>query len=170
MNKKLSADVREEARGRLMRVGERVRDHVMNELRRQSTETLAAIAFETAADKIYVIDRAAETVLLPALAAELQPLVSFALICEGVNDEQPLPFPANLSVDECQLRLIIDPIDGTRPIMYDKRSAWWLAGLAPNLGAATSLRDIEVAVQVELPTTRAALADTLWAVRLSRAR
>lgn len=165
MDKKLLVYDQEEARRRLVRVGERVRTHVMNELRQQSSEALAAIAFETAADKIYVIDRAAETVLLPALAAELQPLISFALICEGVNDEQPLAFPAGLSVDECQMRLIIDPIDGTRPIMYDKRSAWWLAGLAPNRGPATSLRDIEVAVQVELPTTRAYLADTLWAVR-----
>ena len=87
------------------------------------------------------------------------------LICEGVNNEQPLAFPAHLSIDECQARLIIDPIDGTRPIMYNKRSAWWLAGLAPNRGEQTSLQDIQVAVQVEIPTTRAALTDTLWAIR-----
>jgi fructose-1,6-bisphosphatase/inositol monophosphatase family enzyme len=155
----------EEVRQRLVRVGEIVRDHVLNELRQQSAESLSAIAFETAADKIYVIDRSVETILLPALVEHLQPVLSFVLICEGVNDEQPLPFPAELSIDECQARLIIDPIDGTRPIMYNKRSAWWLAGLAPNRGEQTSLRDIEVAVQVEIPTTRAALADILWAIR-----
>ncbi|MBS1786681.1 MAG: hypothetical protein JST85_03115 [Acidobacteria bacterium] len=155
----------EEVKRRLVSVGELVRDHVLAELRQQSAESLSAVAFETAADKIYVIDRSVETILLPALTRHLQPLVSFVLICEGVNDEQPLPFPADVPIGQCQARLIIDPIDGTRPIMYNKRSAWWLAGLAPNLGEQTGLRDIEIAVQVEIPTTRAALADTLWAIR-----
>ncbi len=155
----------EEIRRALVRIGECVQDHVLSELRRQSAESLSTIAFETAADKIYVIDRSVEMILLPALVKHLQPITSFVLICEGVNDEQPLAFPADLPIEKCQARLIVDPIDGTRPIMYNKRSAWWLAGLAPNLGEATSLQDIEVAVQVEIPTTRAALADTLWAVR-----
>lgn len=155
----------EEVRRRLARVMERVRDHALHELRRQSIEALSAVAFESQADKIYVIDRAVEEVLLPALEEELQPVLSFALICEGVNDEQPLAFPRDLPLAECQARVIMDPIDGTRAIMYNKRSAWVLAGVAPNRGAATSLRDLDLAVQVEIPTTRAALADTLWAMR-----
>ncbi|HKX26837.1 MAG TPA: hypothetical protein VJ302_04010 [Blastocatellia bacterium] len=154
-----------EIRRRLARIGEHVRDHVLNELQQQSAESLSTIVVETAADKIYMIDRSVETVLLPALTEELQPLISFALICEGVNDEEPLAFPSGIGIDECQARLIIDPIDGTRPIMYNKRSAWWLAGIAPNRGPQTSLRDIDVALQVEIPTTRAAVADTLWAIR-----
>ena len=81
---------------RLVAVGEVARDHVLRELRRQSSESLSAIAFETAADKIYVIDRSVETALLPALVEHLQPALSFALICEGVNDEQPLIFPPGL--------------------------------------------------------------------------
>jgi hypothetical protein len=156
---------REEVARRLVTVGEIARDHVLNELRQQSSESLSAVAFESAADKIYVIDRSVETALLPALVEHLQPALSFALICEGVNDEQPLAFPSGTPIDECHARLIVDPIDGTRPIMYNKRSAWWLAGLAPNRGDKTSLQDIDVAVQVEIPTTRAALADTLWAIR-----
>lgn len=155
----------EEIRQRLVRVGEIVSDHALAEIRSQSAESLSAVAFETAADKIYVIDRSVETVLLPALEAELAPALSFALICEGVNDEQPLAFPTGLPIEECVARLMIDPIDGTRPIMYNKRSAWWLAGLAPNYGDSTSLREIELAVQVEIPTTRALLADSLWATR-----
>jgi fructose-1,6-bisphosphatase/inositol monophosphatase family enzyme len=155
----------EEISRRLVRVGERVRDHSLYELRRQSAEELSAVAFESPADKIYVIDRAVENILLPALAEELAPVLSFVLICEGVNDEEPLPFPEGKPIDECEARLIIDPIDGTRPLMYNKRSAWFLAGLAPNRGEDTSLEDIEVAVQVELPTTRAAVADALWATR-----
>ncbi|MFN7947131.1 MAG: hypothetical protein U0Z53_17395 [Blastocatellia bacterium] len=155
----------DEVRKRLVRVGERVRDHVLGELQRQSAEALSAVAFESAADTIYEIDRSVENVLLPALAEELAPALSFALICEGVNDEQPLAFPAGTAVDDCTARIIIDPIDGTRPIMYNKRSAWVLIGVAPNRGEQTTLRDIDLAVQVEIPTTRAAVADTLWAVR-----
>ena len=52
------------------------------------------------------------------------------------------------------MRIIIDPIDGTRGLMYDKRSAFFLAGAAPNRGDSTTLQDIEVAAMVELPTTR----------------
>ncbi len=154
-----------EIQSRLIRVGERVQEHVLAELRKQSAEALSAVAFHSAADTIYEIDRSVEEVLLPALREELEPLISFALVCEGVNDEQPLAFPADKPLDECELRIIIDPIDGTRPIMYNKRSAWILIGVAENRGEATTLADIELAVQVELPTTRAAVADTLWAIR-----
>ena len=154
-----------EIQSRLIRVGERVQVHVLAELRKQSAEDLSAVAFHSAADTIYEIDRSVEEVLLPALREELEPLISFTLVCEGVNDEQPLAFPAGKPLDECELRIIIDPIDGTRPIMYNKRSAWILIGVAENRGEATTLADIELAVQVELPTTRAAVADTLWAIR-----
>lgn len=87
---------REDVARRLIKAGEIVRDHVLGELRLQSSESLSAIAFESPADKIYVIDRSVEMVLLPALVEHLQPVVSFALICEGVNDEQPLAFPEGL--------------------------------------------------------------------------
>ena len=49
--------------------------------------------------------------------------------------------------------------------MFDKRSAWCLMGVAVDRGAQTSLRDLEVAVMTELPTTRQATSDVLWAVR-----
>ena len=58
---------REEVARRLATVGEIARDHVLSELRRQSSESLSTIAFETAADKVYVIDRSVEAALLPAL-------------------------------------------------------------------------------------------------------
>ena len=61
--------------------------------------------------------------------------------------------------------IIVDPIDGTRGLMYQKRPAWILTGVAPNLGEATSLADIEVAVQTEIPLIKQHLSDQLWAVR-----
>jgi hypothetical protein len=49
--------------------------------------------------------------------------------------------------------------------MYDKRPAWSLAGVAPNKGSNTRLRDIEVAVMTELPTSKMGSADVLWAIK-----
>jgi len=55
------------------------------------------------------------------------------------------------------VRALVDPVDGTRPLMQEMRSAWVLTGLAPDGGAATRLSDIEIAVQTELPTNTAAV-------------
>jgi hypothetical protein len=60
-------------------------------------------------------------------------------------------------------RIIVDPIDGTRGLMYQKRSGWVLTGVAPNLGPETNLRDIELAVQTEIPLVKQHLSDVLWA-------
>jgi hypothetical protein len=89
------------------------------------------------------------------------------LIAEGISDEAAdgLVLPANLESGEAAVRIIMDPIDGTRGIMYDKRSAFFLAGAAPNKGPHTRLQDIEVAVMTELPTSRSVLSDTLWAIK-----
>ena len=63
-------------------------------------------------------------------------------------------------------RIIVDPIDGTRGLMYQKRSAWILTGVAPNRGPATSLQDIVLAVQTEIPLRQAAPRRiSSWAIR-----
>ena len=48
--------------------------------------------------------------------------------------------------------VIVDTIDGTRGLMYDKRPAWCLAAAAPVGG---SLHDIVAAAMTELPTVEA---------------
>ena len=62
-------------------------------------------------------------------------------------------------------RIIVDPIDGTRGLMYQKRSGWILTGVAPNHGPGTTLNDIEFAVQTEIPLVKQHLSDVLWAFR-----
>jgi len=49
--------------------------------------------------------------------------------------------------------------------MYQKRSAWVLTGVAPNRGPDTSLQDIVLAVQTEIPLVKQHLSDQMWAVR-----
>ena len=62
---------------------------------------------------------------------------------------------------DARWRVIVDPIDGTRGLMYQKRPAWILTGVAPNRGEATSLADIELAVQTEIPLVKQHLSDQL---------
>src|SRR5204862_3107387 len=92
------------------------------------------------------------------------------LIAEGLEDEhghevEHRVFPHGTREADALIRVIVDPIDGTRGIMYDKRAAWSLAGVAPNKGPSTSLRDIEVAAMTELPTSKMGRADVLWAIK-----
>jgi hypothetical protein len=91
------------------------------------------------------------------------------LIAEGAENEHGeegvVVYPRGGREEDAQIRLIVDPIDGTRGIMYDKRAAWALAGIAPNKGSNTRLRDIEVAVMSELPTSKMGFADVLTAIK-----
>lgn len=54
------------------------------------------------------------------------------------------------------LRAIVDPIDGTRSLMHELRPGWALTGVALDRGAATSLREVVLAVQTELPLSTSA--------------
>jgi fructose-1,6-bisphosphatase/inositol monophosphatase family enzyme len=140
-----------------------IRSHV-------SAESLHAVTRSAMADTIYAIDTHVEpmlTAFCQSWATEDGPLV---LVAEGLEDQdgkevESRVFPAGASEGEASIRLIVDPIDGTRGIMYDQRSAWALAGVAPNRGKATRLRDIELAVMTELPTSKMGFADVLWATK-----
>jgi hypothetical protein len=112
-------------------------------------------------DTIFGIDAAVEELLL-ARCREWGEHQHFTLIAEGL-DPEGVPF-GRPGRGGAPFRLLVDPIDGTRGLMFDKRPAWCLMGAAPDRGAATRLRDVEVAVMTELPTTRQATSDTLWAV------
>jgi len=154
----------------LRRLGERLRDAVSAGLRAESIEQLAAATGERGGDVIYRLDEHGEEALL-ALCDEWAREEPFLLIAEGLEQGQRV-FPAGADAKRLAFTLIVDPIDGTRGLMYGKRSAWALLGIAraPLPGASVggagwpTLADITLAVQAELPTPRAALADTLWAL------
>jgi fructose-1,6-bisphosphatase/inositol monophosphatase family enzyme len=142
-----------------------VRDLLIESRRRRD---LHQVNRATAADTIYEIDTLVEPVLEDFCRnwAKKTPLV---LIAEGIEDETGREgvrvFPPGTPADKAELRVIVDPIDGTRGLMYDKRAAWALAGVAPNKGDATRLSDIAIAVMTELPTAKMGRADVLWAVK-----
>ncbi len=146
----------------LITIHARMRDHIREQTRSACGGQLWGIAAEEASDTIYSIDKTCDDLLLPALEV-LARKIPFLLIAEGISEEGPLPLPCGIHPDDCKYRIIIDPIDGTRMLMYDKRSAWILTGVSPNRGEATNLADIQLAVMTEIPTTKQSLADTLWA-------
>ena len=149
----------------LLALHQRVRDAVVDACTRQASERLAAVASDVAerGDTIYAIDRVGEETFVPGLAdvARAGPL---CLVGEGLPDHV-LVLPGGAREQDCRWRLLVDPIDGTRGLMYQKRSAWVLTGIAPNRGADTRLRDIVLAVQTEIPLVKQHLSDQLWARR-----
>lgn len=141
----------------------RVRDDVVAATERQSMEALASVDRDESSDTIYAIDVIGEDVV-SRFAERLTREHSFVLVAEGLAGGSRC-YPEGRGEASADWRIIIDPIDGTRGLMYQKRSAWVLTGVAPNRGAATSLRDIVLAVQTEIPLVKQHLSDQMWAVK-----
>ncbi|MFN3689712.1 MAG: inositol monophosphatase [Fimbriimonadales bacterium] len=149
---------------RLRQLHLRLRDYLYRHLRSQEPAVLAQVSHEVGGDTQYAIDAHLETLLID-LCREWAQESPFVLIAEGISEDGWLPLPEGTPAHEAEFLLMIDPIDGTRPLMYDKRSAWLLSAIAPNFGRETTLEHILLAMQTELPTTRQYLAYHLWAVR-----
>ena len=142
---------------------DRIRAAVLDAFASQQRDTLADVAHDEEGDTIYAVDRVSEAVLIDGLdaIAREEPL---CLIAEGLP-AGGVTLPRGTRHEDCRWRILVDPIDGTRGLMYQKRPAWILTGVAPNNGVATRLRDIVLAVQTEIPLLKQHLSDQLWAVR-----
>jgi hypothetical protein len=140
-----------------------IRDDVVAVCEQSAIEQLSRIVADEAGDTIFAIDRVSEAVLLERFGqlAEKWPCV---LIAEGLGETGIVVLPTGSTPAAAEIRVIVDPIDGTRGLMYQKRPAWILTGVAPNRGPATNLTDIELAIQTEIPLVKQHLCDSLWAV------
>jgi fructose-1,6-bisphosphatase/inositol monophosphatase family enzyme len=130
---------------------------------RQTIDAMAAVDRDAESDTIYSIDVVSESVV-NRFAESLGSQHSFVLVAEGLPDGRRC-YPAGISETSAEWRIVIDPIDGTRGLMYQKRSAWVLTAVAPNRGPDTSLRDVVLAVQTEIPLVKQHLSDQLWAIK-----
>lgn len=138
-----------------------------------SLELLAASMGERAGDRIYAIDRSAEELVLAGISQWPRDCFPLLLIAEGLGEHGRYFFESPQRAEECPLarrptskyRLIIDPIDGTRMLMSDKRSAWFLAAVAKDCGEETSLAHTFASAMIELPPSKQTLADCFWATR-----
>ena len=148
----------------LRRLHETIRAAVVEACERGTSGELAKVVAEEESDTIFAIDRVSEEVLIDFFEREVAPLAPVLLIAEGLSDGQII-IPRGTAESDVVWRIIVDPIDGTRGLMYQKRSGWILTGVAPNRGPGTSLNDIGLAIQTEIPLVKQHLSDVLWAVR-----
>lgn len=141
----------DDARRLLCALGDHVRDVVVG----ARGIDMHVVEGRTSADTVYAIDRVADDTLVEWFDSHWNDV---ELVSEGLEE------PVVIGTDPTWT-VIVDSIDGTRGLMYDKRPAWCLAAAAPRGG---SLRDVTVAAMSELPTTKQGLADQLSAVRGDR--
>ena len=154
----------ERARRLLCRLQDAIRTSVLATQRRGAAR-LARVAAVTAADTIYAVDQVSERTVLAWLGKNWPRRWPLELVMEGLEDRGAVTFPRGTPVAETVFKCIIDPIDGTRGLMHDKRSAWSLAALAPQRGPQTNLGDLVVAAMTELPVSKQDRVDQLSAVR-----
>jgi fructose-1,6-bisphosphatase/inositol monophosphatase family enzyme len=141
-----------------------VRGLIVTACEERGSDELARVAHAGSGDVIYAIDRISETALIEWFDREIAVHEPIVLIGEGLPNGKII-LPNGTQESAARWRIIVDPIDGTRGLMYQKRPAWILTGVAPNRGEETSLADIEVAVQTEIPLIKQHLGDQVWATR-----
>lgn len=145
--------------GRLLALQDDIRTAVRDAQGRHGSRELSRVERVGADDTIFAIDVHAERVLL-AHCERWGRSETVRLVAEGLPPEG-MVFGAGTP----RWCVLVDPIDGTRPLMHDKRSAWSLAAIAPDHGAETRLTQAVVAAMTELPPTWQASHARLWAAR-----
>src|SRR5437879_1800631 len=145
-------------------IHEEVRCSVVEACERPSNADLAEVSSDGEGDTIYAIDRISESLLVELFEKQIASREPIVLIAEGIKGGKTT-LPRGTRESDALWRVIADPIDGTRGLMYQKRSGWILTGVAPNRGEATSLADSELAVQTETPLIKQHSSDVLRAKR-----
>ena len=149
----------------LRRLHERVRDAVIAVCEQSALEELARVDDDLSeGDTIYAVDRVSEDLLVELFEREIAPVAALVLIGEGLPDGE-IVLPRGTKAADAVWRIIVDPIDGTRGLMYQKRSAWILTGVARNRGSETNFQDIELALQTEIPLVKQPLVLPLFHVQ-----
>jgi fructose-1,6-bisphosphatase/inositol monophosphatase family enzyme len=150
--------------GAIQALHRRIRRDVVDACERAAVTALSGVAREDEGDTIYAIDRVAEHVLVEEIARTIATAdAPVLLVAEGLPGGQVL-VPQEARGRPPRWTIIVDPIDGTRGLMYQKRPGWILTGVAQGPGPSR-LTDIELAVQTEIPLVKQHLSDELWAVR-----
>ncbi len=153
----------------VLRVQAAIRDAVVAACESAAEGSLHEVDRDGAGDTIYAVDRVGEERLVELFETEVASIAPLVLLAEGLRPEGVI-LPRGASEGAALFRVLVDPIDGTRGLMYQKRSAWVLTGVAPNRGRDTTLADVVLAAQTEIPLVKQHLSDRLWAMRGQGAR
>jgi fructose-1,6-bisphosphatase/inositol monophosphatase family enzyme len=141
----------------------RIRGDVIEACEQVAASALSRVARDEEGDTIYAIDRVAEHVLIEEIGRTIAtPDRPVLLVAEGLPGGQVVVPEGARGTPAWTI--IVDPIDGTRGLMYQKRAAWILTGVAGGARPPT-LADIELAVQTEIPLVKQHLSDEIWAGR-----
>jgi len=153
----MSEMIHEQLRGLLCGLGDAIRDAVVLGRTHLDAARLSAVTGHVGGDTIYAVDKISEAAILAWFRVHWPAELPVQIVMEGIEHE--ICFPEGTTVSGTDWKCIIDPIDGTRGIMYDKRSAWALAGIAPQIGEGTMLSHIVAAAMTEIPLTKQWRAD-----------
>ena len=123
---------------------------------------------EGAGDTSYGVDEATEAVL-DEWAQEIARLQPLSLLSEGRGWRHLGPRPGGVQelagFDHGGPRIVVDPVDGTRNLMTDLRSAWSVVGLCGPGAGVPRQKELVFGMLSEIPDTRAASYRRLSAMR-----
>lgn len=156
----------ETLRQRLLTLQNAIQENVLEQQVSHTHDELSHLAEITKADAIYQIDKVSEDFVLEWFAANWPKEEPVELLMEGIEDGTTT-FPKGTPIEDTHFVCILDPIDGTRCLMDDKRSGWVLTAIAPRTSRTRkpTLKDIIVAAMTELPASKQRLADQLSGIR-----
>ena len=162
---------------RIRAIHDVMRDEVVAACSASSPDQLSAVVGHEGGDTVFAIDRVSEAVLVERFA-ELAREWPCLLVAEGLGADGRLTLPRGIDPAAVEIVVIVDPIDGTRGLMYQKRPAWILTGVAAqparppsgDTGRSPGLADVTLAVQTEIPLVKQHLCDQLWAITGQGAR
>ncbi|WP_193368500.1 inositol monophosphatase [Pelagibius marinus] len=144
----------------LIGLGKRVRHQLLGP---RDIETDSLVVGHQAGDTIYALDREVERTIIAVVENWPDAIRPVLIVAEGLGSDGQ--FMSGDPNQPLRYRLLIDPIDGTRNLMYDKRSAWFLAAIAPDNGEDTFLSASVASVIVELPPSKQLWADDFLFVK-----
>lgn len=147
-----------------------VRERLLKAIAASALESLGKGVSEGVGDTTFALDLPAEVAVEEWFSARARE-GALSLLTEDSGWRHRGPSPAESGwgdlpdFDHGGPRIVIDPIDGTRPLMHDLRSAWIVIGFAPPGPTQPRLGELEGGLLVELPPSVQTQARWLEAAR-----
>ncbi len=139
----------------------KIRDEMWRKLNEKNIYGLSEIAYKGEGDVSYKIDLLPEKKIYEYMK-KLSEDIPLVLVMEGIGEKV---LPNDKYRDKAEIKVIVDPLDGSRMLMHDLSSAYILTGVAHNKGKETTLNDVFLAVQTEIPTTKHYKGEVLYATK-----
>jgi len=134
----------EQLQNYLIGLAEAVSRGVAKTLRRESTGELSRTMRQSLSDVIFKVDEVAEEIITDYLKSSPWRL---ELLAEGIGESEKTNYGPG---EKVEWQLLCDPIDGSRGLMYGKRSAFFLICAAPPQSCSISAAEVAVMSEIAL--------------------